>query len=146
VNSFPFYGACEGAPSVVAVRGAGGTRGGGIKGRSHGHLASPPHHHTCCLPSFCLPSLFIFRRFHLPPFTRCPSPFLRPLHSSTTPHCLTGQYLHWTKNLPTAKCWWCQYRTQTREHLFKCCPHWKRQQKILWAEVRSRPGEVNIGL
>jgi len=24
-----------------------------------------------------------------------------------------------------------------REHLFKCCPHWKRQQELLWAEVRK---------
>jgi len=22
---------------------------------------------------------------------------------------LTGQYLHWTKNQPTAQSWWCQY-------------------------------------
>jgi hypothetical protein len=44
------------------------------------------------------------------------------------------------KNRPTAKCWWCQHRTQTREHLFKCCPYWKRQQKILWAEVRKQTG------
>jgi len=37
---------------------------------------------------------------------------------------------HWlelqvdTKSRPTAKCWWCLYRTQTRKHLFKNCPHW----------------------
>jgi len=36
--------------------------------------------------------------------------------------------------------WWCQYRTQTQEHLFKCCPHWKHQQKILWAEMGKQTG------
>jgi len=30
---------------------------------------------------------------------------------------------------------WCQYRSQTREHLFKVCLEWKAQQKVLWAEV-----------
>jgi hypothetical protein len=34
--------------------------------------------------------------------------------------------------------WWCRYKAQTREHLFKNCPHWERQQKILWAEDTGR--------
>ena len=54
-----------------------------------------------------------------------------------TGHCLTGQYLNWTKNRPTPQCWWCRYRTQTRDHLFKECPKWKPQQKALWAEVKK---------
>jgi len=54
-----------------------------------------------------------------------------------TGHCLTGQYLNWTKSRPTPQCWWCRYRTQTRDHLFKECPEWKPQQKILWAEVKK---------
>ena len=54
-----------------------------------------------------------------------------------TGHARTGQYLHWAKVRPTAQCWWCQCRTQTRDHLFKVCPEWKMQQKILWAEVRK---------
>jgi hypothetical protein len=29
---------------------------------------------------------------------------------------------------------------QTREHLFKNCPRWKPQQKILWAKVRKETG------
>ena len=29
---------------------------------------------------------------------------------------------------------------QTREHLFKECPEWKTQQKILWAEVKKETG------
>jgi len=49
--------------------------------------------------------------------------------------CLTGQYLYWTKNLPTAQCWWCRYHTQTRDQFFKVCPQWNSQQKILWADV-----------
>ena len=57
-----------------------------------------------------------------------------------TGHCLSGQYLHWTKNRTTPKCWWCRYRTQTRDHLFKECPEWKPQQKILWAEVKKETG------
>jgi hypothetical protein len=57
-----------------------------------------------------------------------------------TGHCLTGQCLKWTKNRPTAKCWWGQYKTQTREHLFKNCPQWKHQQKILWAAGRKETG------
>jgi hypothetical protein len=57
-----------------------------------------------------------------------------------TGHCLTGQYLTWTKKRPSAKCWWCPYKFQTREHLFKNCPQWKRQQKVLWAAVRKETG------
>ena len=37
--------------------------------------------------------------------------------------------------------WWCQYKIQTREHLFKNCPKWKCQQKTLWATVlEEKPG------
>jgi len=57
-----------------------------------------------------------------------------------TGHCLTGQYLNRTKNRPTPQCWWCRYQMQTRDHLFKECPEWKPQQKILWAEVKKETG------
>jgi hypothetical protein len=57
-----------------------------------------------------------------------------------TGHCLTGQYLKWTKSRASAKCGWCSYGVQTREHLFKNCPRWKLQQKNLWAEVRRETG------
>ena len=57
-----------------------------------------------------------------------------------TGHCLTGQYLNWMKGRATPQCWWCRYPYQTREHLFKECPEWKAQQKILWAEVRKETG------
>jgi len=62
-------------------------------------------------------------------------------YQTKTWHCLTGQYLNWTKNRATPQCWWCRYPNQTREHLFKVCPEWKAQQKILWAEVRKETGE-----
>jgi len=52
-----------------------------------------------------------------------------------TGHCLTG-----TKSRPTAQCWWCLGRTQTRDRLFKVCPEWKAQQKIPWPEVRKETG------
>jgi len=42
-----------------------------------------------------------------------------------TGHCLTGQHLAWATRNPDASCWWCQYKIQTREHLFKNCPQWK---------------------
>jgi len=35
---------------------------------------------------------------------------------------------------------WGRCRTQTRNHLFKECPEWKAQQKILWAEVQEGSG------
>jgi len=59
-----------------------------------------------------------------------------------TGHCLIGQYLNWTKNRPIPQCWWCQYREQTRDHLFKERPEWKPQQKILWAEVFKETKEM----
>jgi len=58
-------------------------------------------------------------------------------HQLKTAHCLTGQYLNWTKSRSTAQCWWCPCRTQTRDHFFKACPKWKAQRKILWTEVRE---------
>jgi hypothetical protein len=54
-----------------------------------------------------------------------------------TGHCLAGQYLIWTKNRPSAQCWWYPCRAQTCDHLFKVCAAWRDQQKTLWAEVRK---------
>jgi hypothetical protein len=42
-----------------------------------------------------------------------------------TGHCLTAQYLQRIKSSPVAKCGWCSYKLQTREHPFKNCPRWK---------------------
>jgi len=52
-----------------------------------------------------------------------------------TGHARTGQYLRWARVRPTVQCWWCQCPSQTRDHLFKRCPEWKMQQKVLWAKV-----------
>jgi hypothetical protein len=57
-----------------------------------------------------------------------------------TGHCLTGQYLKWTKSRASAKCGWCSCEVQTREHLFKNCRKWKLQQKTLWPEVQRDTG------
>jgi len=57
-----------------------------------------------------------------------------------TGHCLTGEYLHWTKSHPTPQCWWCRYPKQTRHHLLKRCP-WKKEQKVLWEDVRKEIGK-----
>ena len=43
-------------------------------------------------------------------------------------------------NRTAPQCGWCRYRVQTGEHLFKVCPEWKEQQKVLWAEVREETG------
>jgi len=56
-------------------------------------------------------------------------------------HCVIKQYLHLSKNRPTAQCWWRQCPTQMRDHLLKVCPEWKAQQKILWAEVQKESRE-----
>jgi hypothetical protein len=71
---------------------------------------------------------------------RCPKRLAGRFYQLKTGHCLTGQYLKWTKNRATAKCGWCPCKMQTWEHLFKNCPRWKLQQKILWAEVRRDTG------
>jgi len=55
-------------------------------------------------------------------------------------YCHIGHYFHWAKVRPTAQCWWCRCRSQTRDHLFKVCSEWKMQQKILWAEVQKETG------
>ena len=62
-----------------------------------------------------------------------------PLESS-----LTGQYLQWTTRRPDAKCWWCNYKTQTREHLFKNCPQWKlkpAEGSVGGGQRRNQPGQ-----
>jgi len=68
---------------------------------------------------------------------RGPKRVAERFHQLRTGHCRTGQYLKWTKSADTAECGWCKYKVQTREHLLKNCPEWKRQQKNPWAEVRK---------
>jgi len=57
-----------------------------------------------------------------------------------TGHALTGMYLKWIGSREDDTCWWCHRPgiTQTREHLFKTCTAWRRQQKVLWKEVRQQ--------
>jgi len=55
-------------------------------------------------------------------------------------HARTCEYLHWTKARQTAQCWWCPQPKQTREHLLKGCPRWRKQQKVLWKEVWEETG------
>jgi len=57
-----------------------------------------------------------------------------------TGHCLSVQYLNWTKDRSTPQCWWHRYPNQTGVHLLKVCPEWNTQQKILWAEVKKDVG------
>ena len=52
-------------------------------------------------------------------------------------HCLTGEYLHWSKSRPTLRCWLCRCPKQTRDHLLKRCPRWKEEQKVLWQKVEE---------
>jgi len=44
------------------------------------------------------------------------------------------------QELTQPQCWWCQCPAQTRDRLFKECPKWKGEQKILWAKVRKETG------
>jgi len=71
---------------------------------------------------------------------RGPKRLAERFHQLRTGHCHTGQFMEWTKNPDTAECGWCQYKTQTRNHLFKNCKQWKTQQKALWTEVREATG------
>ena len=50
------------------------------------------------------------------------SPPVLPAEDGALPH---RPSLQWTARRPDAKCWWCQYKTQPLEHLFKNCPQWK---------------------
>jgi len=65
-------------------------------------------------------------------------------HQLRTRHCRNGQYVKWTKNSNTAAYRWCQYKVQTREHLFKDCNRWNLWQRILSAEVRKETGKGRI--
>jgi len=58
-----------------------------------------------------------------------------------TGHCRTGEYLHWTKSRPPAQCWWCPHPKQTRKHLSKRCPRWRKEQRTLWKEVWKETGK-----
>jgi hypothetical protein len=60
-----------------------------------------------------------------------------PAEDRALPH---GAVPYPDKDRAAPECWWCRYKTQTREHVFKNCPEWKEQQKGLWAEVWKETG------
>ncbi|KAF8534702.1 hypothetical protein BDD12DRAFT_895343 [Trichophaea hybrida] len=51
---------------------------------------------------------------------------------------LTGVYLERIKKSKSQECWWCGHKRQTRDHLFKWCNKWKRQQDDLWKKLRKK--------
>jgi len=54
---------------------------------------------------------------------------------------LTAEYLKLIGKRNDDKCWWCREApTQNREHLFKKCRKWRRQQEKLW----KRLGQVGL--
>jgi hypothetical protein len=53
-------------------------------------------------------------------------------------HALTAVYFERIKKKESQECWWCQYKRQTRDHLFKWCKKWKRQQDTLWDELKAK--------
>jgi hypothetical protein len=53
-------------------------------------------------------------------------------------HALMGVYLERIKKNKSQECWWCGHKRQTRDHLFKWCKKWKRQQDDLWKKLRKK--------
>jgi len=51
-----------------------------------------------------------------------------------TGHALLGKYLRRIGKRRDMKCWWCGHEYQTKDHLFKWCKRWKREQKRLWVD------------
>jgi len=49
-------------------------------------------------------------------------------------HALIAKYLLRIGKRSDMKCWWCGHKYQTRDHLFKWCKRWKREQKRLWVD------------
>jgi len=56
-------------------------------------------------------------------------------------HALIAKYLLRIGKRSDMKCWWCGHKYQTRDHIFKWCKRWKREQKRLWVDgKRGRMG------
>ena len=53
------------------------------------------------------------------------------------------RYLQWTTRRPDAECWWCNHKTQTREHLFENCRQWEKpaEGSVGGGQRRNRPGQ-----
>jgi len=117
------------SPRKREGRRVGQTRGGGAGCTRDGMDAEPTRSSTGCQAG----------RGPISRLRAVPRGFSR-FYRLKTGHCPTGQYLQWTKNRSAAQCWWCRCQTQMRDHLFKVCPEWTTQQKILWAEIRKESG------
>ena len=50
---------------------------------------------------------------------------------------ITAEYLERIGRATSAKCWWRGDLHQDREHLFKVCRHWRRQQEKLWKDLNK---------
>jgi hypothetical protein len=55
-----------------------------------------------------------------------------------TGQALMGKYLRQIGKRRDMKCWWCGHEYQTRDHLFKWCKRWTREQKWLWVDGQER--------
>ena len=58
-----------------------------------------------------------------------------------TGHALLGKYLRRIGKRRDMKCWWYGHEYQTRDHLFKWCKRWKREQKQLWVDGQEGENE-----
>jgi ribonuclease HI len=57
-------------------------------------------------------------------------------------HALIGTYLKRIGKSADDKCWWCGRKArQTREHLFKDCRRWRRQQAAMWGGLGKEKDE-----
>jgi len=49
----------------------------------------------------------------------------------------TAEYLKATGRRESDRCWWChEALLQNRDHLFKICRRWRRQQEVLWKALK----------
>jgi hypothetical protein len=56
---------------------------------------------------------------------------------------LIGSHLKRIQKIENDTCWWRQCgASQTREHLLKHYPRWKRQHKVVWKSVRVGSGNL----
>ena len=52
-------------------------------------------------------------------------------------HALIAKYLLRISKRRDMKCWRCGYEYQMRNHLFKWCKRWKREQNRLWVDTQE---------
>ncbi|TGZ81302.1 hypothetical protein EX30DRAFT_340922, partial [Ascodesmis nigricans] len=51
---------------------------------------------------------------------------------------VTAVYLKSIGKRDSDECWWCDGPRQTRDHLFKECRTWRREQERLWNTLRKQ--------